>query len=477
MVTALRWSGFRSIIKLSASLVVPIILARLLSPNEFGLIAMGAVFTNISVLIADLGTGDALIQKQKADQILESSVFWLNIGIAGFLAGILVFFAPFIGKFYGETVVADVVLFLSLVLLIQSVNLVQVALLKKNRDFKPIAIAEVGSQVGGAILAIILAVLGFGVWSLIYYAIAKALFYSIVIWVFSRWRPNFYFDVDKIRTIFNFSLNLTTVKFLNYVERNSDKLIIGYWQGTSSLGVYTRAYESFHQIIKFVNGLYSPVFYSVVSNKQNDLDGLKKILLLSYQGYLYIFIPISAVLIMLSSKLVLLVFGDQWLEMAPILSVLGAICLVKPIHKLNVEIFKSVNKVDTLRRVWVFFTPIFVGGFFIGNHYFGSVGVATAYLVISCIITIVTTYLVASYLSITARNMKEAFLILIFRGVSMCFCMIAVLSPLISGWSNGNLLIELAMQLFSISIIYLGLQFVFPVKAQREIFKMLRSRS
>lgn len=473
----MRWSGFRSIIKLSASLVVPVILARLLSPNEFGLIAMGAVFTNISVLIADLGTGDALIQKQKADQILESSVFWLNIGIAGSLAGTLVFFSPYIGSFYGEPVVADVVLSLSLVLLIQSFNLVQVALLKKHRHFKTIAIAELGSQVGGAILAISLAVRGFGIWSLIYYSIAKAVFYTLIIWFFSRWRPSFYFDAVKIRTIFNFSLNLTAVKFLNYVERNSDKLIIGYWQGTSSLGVYTRAYESFHQIIKFVNGLYAPVFYSVVSNKQNDLDGLKKIVLLSYQSYLYIFIPISAVLFMLSSKLVFLVFGDQWLEMAPILSVLGGVCLVKPIHKLNVEIFKSVDKVDTLRRVWLFFTPIFVGGFFIGNYYFGLIGVATAYLVISCIITIVTTYLVASYLNLTARNMKEAFLILFFRGVSMCFCMTAFLSPLISGWSNGNFLVDLAMQLFSISIIYLSLQAVFPVKAQREIFKILRPKS
>ena len=164
MVTALRWSGLRSIIKLSASLVVPIILARLLSPDEFGLIAMAAVFTNITLLITNLGTGDALIQHQEADNVLESSVFWLNIAIATSVAGVLVIASTTIGEFYGKPVIASIVQYLSLVLLIQSTNLVQVALLKKHRNFKIITLAELGSQLIGALVAVSLALNDFGIW-------------------------------------------------------------------------------------------------------------------------------------------------------------------------------------------------------------------------------------------------------------------------------------------------------------------------
>ena len=459
-----------------ASLIVPIILARLLSPYEFGLIAMAAVFTNITLLIIDLGTGDALIQHQKTDNILESSIFWLNIAIASCVAGVLVIASTSIAELYGQPVIASIVQYLSLVLLIQSLNLVQVALFKKDRNFKKIAFAELGSQLIGALAAISLALNDFGVWSLVYYSIVKAFVYTVIIWVLSGWRPRFCFNTTKVRTIVSFSLNLTVVKFLNYVERNSDKLIIGYWQGESAVGLYSRAYTSFNQVIKGVNGFYNPVFYSILSKKQENRNDIKKVLLVSYQSFAYIYLPISIILIMYSSELVSIVFGSKWIEMAAILQVLGAVCIVKPIHKLNVEVFKSVNKVKLLRNIWVVFTPIFVVSFLIGNNVYGSVGVATAYLVVSSLLAFVTTSLIMHHLDIKFIEIINTFINLILRGIAVFFLAIVLNKSTIFSILTSYPELILVLKVFCLLAIYLTLQLFFPVKAQQEIIGLVRRK-
>jgi O-antigen/teichoic acid export membrane protein len=293
---------------------------------------MAAVFSRITVLITDLGTGEALILHQKADKVLESSVFWLNMGVATFIAGLLLLISPFIADLYGQSIVSPIVNCLSLVLVVQSLSLVQVSLLKKHRNFKAIAFAEIMAQIGGAFVAITLALYNFGVWALVGYSISKALFYTTVIWILSDWTPRFCFNKAKISIILSFSVNSTIVKFLNYIERNSDKLIIGYFQGPMALGLYSRAYTSFNQIIKLINGFYNPVFYSILTKELDDKDYIKKIFLLSCQSLIYLFVPVTIILMILSNDLVRFIFGPQWLEMAPILQVLGGICIVKPIH-------------------------------------------------------------------------------------------------------------------------------------------------
>ncbi len=437
---------------------------------------MGAVFTNISVLVADLGTGDALIQRQSVDSILESSVFWLNLAIAVSLSSVLFFASPNIASFYGEPLVEDIVSILAAVIIIQSINLVQVALFKKNRNFRAIAFAEFGSQICGAIVAITLASLSFGVWSLVYYALTKALFYTSIIWFFSSWRPRFEFDLNAVLTIFSFSLNLTLTKFLNYVERNSDKLIIGYSNGTSSLGIYTRAYEAFHQIIKLVNGFYNPVFYSIAAKNQLNKTYLKKILLLSYQGLIFLFLPIFLILFFYSSELIIIVFGNKWIDMSPILTVLSFAFLIKPINKLNVEIFKSLDKVVMLRKIWMFFTPIFVIGFFIGNFVYGSLGVAISLVIITSVITLTTTLMLLKYFEIKIGHARKIFDNLFVRGmiVILIYVLIENIMPISDIGSFSNMFIVL--KILILGAIYLLLQLVFPCEAQQRIARFIKRK-
>jgi len=472
----LRWSGFRSIVRLFAGILVALVLARLLTPNDFGLVAMAAVFTNITIFIVDFGTGEALIQHQKSDKTLESSVYWLNICVASSIAGLLFLSAPVIAELYGQPIVNPIVKCLSLVLVVQSASLVHVSLFKKHRNFKAIAYAEIVSQIGGASVAISLALNDFGVWSLVCYTITKASFYTIFILILSDWKPRFCYNSAKINLILSFSLNFTVVKFLNYIERNSDKLIIGYFQGPLALGLYSRAYTSFNQIIKLMNGFYNPVFYSILSRELNNKVYIKKLFLLSIQSLTFLFVPVSIILIVLSDKLVMIIFGLQWLEMAPILKVLGGVCIAKPIHKLNVEVFKSFNKVQTLRAIWIIFTPFFVISFFVGQSLNGIIGVAAGYLIVSIALTIVTTYFVMRHLSI---NITEIFNTVFNIGIRAIMVFFATLA--LNGWSASQWLgiypsLSLLLQLIFILVLYLGLQFLFPVKAQIEILSLVRRK-
>jgi len=457
-------------------MVVPIILARLLSPNEFGLIAMAAVFTNISLFITDLGTGDALIQHQKEDRGLESSVFWVNVGLSSCIAGLLIAASTSISNLYGEPIVAQIVRILVFVLLIQSLNLVHVALIKRSRNFKVITLAETSSQIAGALIAIGLAFNNFGVWSLVYYAISKAFFYTLVIWVLSDWRPWFHFNFSKVKMIMSFSVNFTLVKLLNYVERNSDKLIIGTSQGAGDLGLYSRAYASFNQTVRLISGAYNPVFYSVVANGKNDRARIKKLLLLSYESLVYIFLPVSLLLMMFSNTLVLIVFGPQWLEMGPILSVLGGVCLIKPINKLNFEVFKALDEVKLLRKIWVIFTPIFVFGFFIGNEIYGPLGVAISYFFTSALVTIVITYFASKFLKINVSEIKDSFLKLAIRGF-LTFYGATWLFRIVEfeGFVDYPALV-FAIQATVVLVTYFCLQIFIPVRSQTEILKIVRTR-
>lgn len=473
----MRWSGFRSIARLFAGIVVPLILARLLTPNDFGLIAMAAVFTNITMLIADLGTGEALIQHQKVDQILESSVFWLNMGVAFLIAVLLFLSSPFIAELYGQLVVSPIVQCLSLVLVVQSASLVQVSLFKKHRNFKALAYAEIISQTGGALAAITFALNNFGVWALVYYSICKALLYTGLIWLLSDWMPRFCFSLTRVRLILNFSVDLTIVKFLNYIERNSDSFIIGYFQGALALGLYSRAYTTFNQVVKLVNGFYNPVFYSVLAKERSDKVYIKDLYILSFQSLTYLFVPISIVLIILTDELVTIVFGLQWLEMSPILKVLGGVCIVKPIHKLNMEVFKSFNKVKTLKTIWFIFTPIFVVSFFSGHILNGVVGVATGYLIVSIALTFVTTFFVMGYLCINSIKIFNTVFYIAIRGLVVFFAALALnsWSPFYH-WLEVYPSLDLCWQLLFVGVLYLGLQVLFPVKAHTEILSLVRKK-
>ncbi|MBW2000317.1 MAG: lipopolysaccharide biosynthesis protein, partial [Deltaproteobacteria bacterium] len=244
MVKGTAWSILSQAVRLLLRLGVVAILARLLTPDDFGLIAMVTVFTNLLLLLNDLGIPAAIIQKQDLGENQLSSAFWLNLAEGLAITLIFIALAPLIAAFYSEDRLIAIVLVLSPTFLIASFGMIQFGLLSKWLDFKSLAMAEILSALLAGVVAIVLAFADVGVWSLVFQALTAAFVLAVLLWFFCAWRPKLAFKWKHTAEILDYGLFLTGFQFSNYFNRNLDNLIIGRFLGSESLGFYDIAYKS-----------------------------------------------------------------------------------------------------------------------------------------------------------------------------------------------------------------------------------------
>jgi len=469
--TSLRWSAFRSVSQLIFSFIVPVILARLLVPEDFGLVAMAAVFTGLSSLLLDFGTGSAIIQKLKQDIEFQSSIFWFNIFMGLIIWGMIVIMAPYIAKLYGNLIITQIIYVSSFSIILQSINILPAALLRKNMDFYSLAISTLISQFIGSIIAVTLAWNNFGYWSIVFYSLFNTVFFSIVLWIRSKWRPKFSFHLLHIKEIFRFSSLLTGTKFLNYFERQADKFIIGYFLGSASLGIYSRAYGFLLKPMKTISGFLNPVVYSSMSENQNDLNRLKKLYLESTQALAMVFFPIAVTLIIFADPLVNLILGLKWANMIPLVPFFATILFYKPLHKINPEIFKALDKTDIMFKLWSVFTPIIIAGFLIGKQ-FGIIGVSASYTITSFLLFLASTYLAKNMINVSVYEIYLNIKNVITRSIILAIFYVISNSLFLK---YEVLFIGLTPVIIILGlIIYAALQLVWPIKSFENLLMFLK---
>lgn len=216
------------VFKMLVQLINVIYLAKIIPPAEYGIMAMALVIINLGILLRDLGTSAAIIQKSLS-QDLVNTVFWLNSFMGLALAIIVAVSAPFVSSFYGQVKLFPVLILLSITFPLSSCAATHLALLERESRFKTISFIEVSSSIIAVIVAITMANMGFGVFSLVGQAIILNLMSAIQFWRASKWRPYFkqFINLDELRSIFGFSANLSLFNFINYFSRNTDSFIIG----------------------------------------------------------------------------------------------------------------------------------------------------------------------------------------------------------------------------------------------------------
>lgn len=469
--TSLRWSASHRGSQIIFSLIVPIILARLLVPEDFGLVAMAAVFTGISSLLLDFGTGSAIIQKLKQDIEFQSSIFWFNIVIGLCIWISIVIAAPYIASLYGQQAIVHIIYVSSISIMLRCVNIVPTALLKKKMDFFSLALSSLISQLISAIIAIIMASKGFGYWSLVFYTLFNILFFTPVLWIRAKWRPKFSFHMLHIKEIFRFSSFLTATKFLNYFERQSDKFIVGYFLGSASLGLYSRAYSFLLKPTKTISGFLNPVVYSSMSKHQNDLAKIKTLYLESTQALAMVFFPIAVTLIIFADPLVTLVLGTKWTGIITLVPFFATMLFYKPLHKINPEIFKALGKTDVMFKLWGLFTPVIIAGFLIGSR-FGITGVGASYTITSFLLFLASTYLAKKMIDVSINEIYLNIKNVIIRSIFLALFYITS-NILLSKY--GALLIGLTPLIIIFGIIfYFALQAVWPIKSFQNLLIFLK---
>lgn len=461
--SGLRWSAFRSISQAVFSLIIPIILARLLLPEDFGLVAMATVFTGISALLLDFGTGAAIIQKQQQDICFQSSVFWFNVLLGFIIWALIIIAAPHIARLYNQAILRHIIYLTSISILLQSMNIVPVALLKKKFDFFSLAFASIIAQFISAITAIVMALNGFGVWSLVYYSLVNTVFFTVILWTRANWKPKLKFQISHINEIFRFSFFLTAAKFLNYFERQADKFIVGYMMGSASLGLYSKAYSFLLKPTKTISGFVNPVVYSSMSEHQNDTGKLKSMYLNTTQALAMVFFPIAITLIIFAEPLVIFVLGNQWIDLIPLVPVFATILLYKPLHKINSEIFKSLGKTDVFFKLWAFFTPLIIIGFLIGSK-FGIIGVGLSYAITSFLLFLTSTYIVKRMVNIRLFEIYITLKNVVLRSVILTFFLV-ICNKIVSINQTEVCLLKPFIIIILGMILYAVMQLIWPLKA------------
>lgn len=350
---ALFWSFLERFGQLGIQFVILIILARLLLPEQFGLIAMLTIFMAIAQLFVDSGFGQALIQKQNATHVDECSIFYFNIFI-GFLAGgLLCLAAPWIARFYNQPLLVPLTRVLSLNMIINAFGLIQTILLTKHIDFKTqLKVSVIATIISGTI-GITMAVNGFGVWSLVAQSLSSNFFRTILLWFFDSWRPSLIFSFSSLKGMLAFGSRLFASALLETVFQNIYLVVIGKLFSPVYLGFYSRAKEFQRIPVTNLSSIVGRVAFPVFALVQDDKPRLKRGARKAITMLAMINFPMMVGLAVTAKPLVLVLLTEKWLPCVPYLQLLCAVGMLYPLHAINLNILIAQGRSDLFFRLEV----------------------------------------------------------------------------------------------------------------------------
>ncbi|MGD9056454.1 MAG: MOP flippase family protein [Desulfobacterales bacterium] len=365
-IAGIEWSVAARTLKTLLQFLIFVILIRLLSPKDFGLMAMIMVFSGFVSIFSEIGFGAAIIQRLDINENHLSSVFWINVSLGILLALVMALLAPLISKFYEEALLEPITVLISTTFVISSLSSIHKAILKRSMDFRKLAIVETTGILIGGSLAIVLAILNFGVWSLVWQSIITTTASVLIFWKVSYWRPQIKFDTNAVKDLLNFSKNLFGFNFFNYWSRNIDDLLIGKFIGTTELGIYTRAYGIMVMPINQIASTIGQVMFPSLSKIQSDKLRVKEIYLKTVGIIALVTFPLMTTLLIVSESFIIAVFGNKWTEMIPILRVFCIIGLMQSIVSTVGWIYNSQGRTDLMFRWGIVAGTIGVISFIIG---------------------------------------------------------------------------------------------------------------
>lgn len=372
------WSLAARGTKVAIQFVISVVLARLLTPEDFGLVGMIAVFTGFAMLFNDLGFGAALVQKEELEERHRSSLFWLNCVAGLLLSGLVFASAPLLASFYEEPRLVPLTQLISANFFLGSLNVVQGALLKRNLEFRRLAYVEVVSVVAAGAVAIGLALTGFGVWALVWQMLVATAVAVAMMWVVSSWLPAARFELDAARELFGFSANLLGFRSFNYWVRSADDLLVGRIVGSHGLGVYTRAYESMLMPLRQVSNVVGRVMFPSLSRIQRDPERVRRAYLRAIAMIALVTFPMMTGLFVVADSFVLGLLGPKWVEVIPILRVLCLVGLAQSVGTTTGWIYQSQGRTDWMFRWGIVSGVVTLVAFAVGIRW-GVMGVAVAY--------------------------------------------------------------------------------------------------
>ncbi|QAU33631.1 MOP flippase family protein [Janthinobacterium sp. 17J80-10] len=384
-VSGLKWMSLAQFSRLAAQIFGTFVLAHILSPSDFGLIAMASVFIGIANLFRDFGTAAAIIQKQEPSPQLLDSVFWLNIAIGLGLALLGSLCVPLVALWFGSPSLNNVLLILLLSFPITSLGIVQQALLEKKSHFRSIALIESFSAFIGLAAATLLAFAGWGVFSLVAQTLVMSALNTIGFWSCAKWKPKLRVDISEIQKIFSFSGSLVGFNVVNYFIRNADNLLIGRYLGATDLGYYSMAYRLMLWPLQNISNVIGRVLFPSFSQLQQDKKGLAEGYIYSTAAITLLAAPLMLGFFVLRESFVHIALGTQWRAVVGILMWLIPVGLLQAIGTTVGTLYLATGRTDILFKWGIAASFIVIPAIVVGLQW-GLTGVAAGYCMASFVL-------------------------------------------------------------------------------------------
>ena len=427
--------------------VVSIILARLLTPADFGLIALLAVFFSISASLVDSGFTLALIREKTITQTDKTTVFYINIIISIVLYILLWFGAPAIASFFDQPQLIWLARIMGLDMIFKAISIVQRAVFTHSLRFKLLSKIDIGVSILTGIIAIFMAYKGLGVWALAIKYFLSSLFVSIIFFIVNPWLPSGFINKNSFDRLFGFGSKLLATGMINMFFNNIYNLVIGKMFSPAILGFYDRAMNFYNQSISTVLIAVQQVTYPILSKVQDDPKRLK----LAHQKLInvnaFINFPIATILFFTAEPFIVVLLGDKWLETIPFLQLVSLSGLIAHLGSINNNLFKVIGRSDLFLKISVISKIITVVAIVIGIQY-GIWGLVIGSVISQYITTFIAMYFITQHMEYSLFEQLKDFM----RSILILVPMIIISIFLFYTDFNSDLLKLLTMGLAGISV-------------------------
>lgn len=333
--------------------IVSIVLARILTPSDYGTIALVTVFTTILQVFIDSGLSTALIQKKDADDLDFSSVFYFNFVICIILYLIMFVSAPFIADFYKDSSLVSIVRVIGLTLIISGVKGVQQSYVSRHMLFKRFFFSTLGGTIFSAVLGIIMAYAGFGVWAIVFQQLSNNAIDTLILWITVKWRPIKKFSWSRLKNLLSFGWKMLASSLLDTVYNNLRNMIIGKLYTSADLAFYNQGDKFPKLIVININTSIDSVLLPTMSNEQDNHVRVKDMTRRAIKISTYIMAPLMIGLAFCAKPIVQIVLTDKWLPCVPYLQIFCISYLFWPIHTANLNAIKAMGRSDLFLKLEV----------------------------------------------------------------------------------------------------------------------------
>jgi teichuronic acid exporter len=353
--------------------IVAVVLTRLLDPKDFGLIVLATIFSGISYAISDGGFEKTLIQKKVILPIQIDTIFYLNAILGALLTLVLYFVSPFIAGFFDEPNLTPVLRVISVGIFLNALSQVQRTLLMKELKFKKLSIGSIISSVGGGIVGITLAVLGYGVWALVYSALTAQFLVLLVFWIKSSWYPSPRFSFDSIKVMLPFGLNVLFSSILFYFIQQFSNFIIGKFFSGRDLGFVNRGSKTPEMITNVLHSVVLKISFPLFAKAQHDEELFNKLLKRLVQTIAFFSFPLLFFLFVNAKDIVVLLFTSKWLGSVVFLQIFCIVKIFDPLVTLFREVILAKGEAKLISKTIAITSALEVllilAGVLIGLHY------------------------------------------------------------------------------------------------------------